>query len=136
MEHTEPTLRTDDELQDVLEELKAREPMFHHPEFGTDREDFEEMIDPEFWEVGASGRRYSREFCIETTLERYAGDYEDEYEWETRDFYCRELGDDHYLLTYTLVDNGSRVTRRSSIWRRTEGRWTIVYHQGTLVEDS
>ncbi|MFB6352095.1 MAG: hypothetical protein ABEN55_13805 [Bradymonadaceae bacterium] len=74
--------------------------------------------------------------AIPSILERHSGDYEDEYDWETSDFYCRQLGDDHYLLTYTLVDNGSRVTRRSSIWRRTEGRWTIVYHQGTIVQDA
>jgi hypothetical protein len=135
MNHQEPTLQTDDALVDILEELKAREPIFHHPEFGTDREDFEAMTDPEFWEVGASGRRYSREFCIETNLERYAsGGYEDD--WETRDFHCRQLGEDTYLLTYTLVEEGTRVTHRSSIWRRDEGQWVVVYHQGTLVQEA
>lgn len=60
MDHEEPTLETDDALEDVREELEAREPIFHHPEFGADREAVEAMTDPEFWEVGASGRRYSR----------------------------------------------------------------------------
>src|SRR5665213_635146 len=53
---------TSPELLAVLEELKLREPIFHHPEFGTTRQDYEAMTDPQFWEVGASGRRYSREF--------------------------------------------------------------------------
>lgn len=135
MDHAEPTLQTDDDLQEVLEALKAREPIFHHPELGTDRATFEAMTGPEFWEVGASGRRYSHEYCIEQTVERYAGeDYEDDR--KTRDFYCRQLGGDCYLLTYTLVEEASRVTRRSSIWRRDEDQWTIVYHQGTIVEDA
>ena len=134
MTHNEPTLRTDPALLDILDELKAREPIFHRPELGTDRETFEMMTDPGFWEVGASGRRYSREFCIDNTVKRYAGDYEDD--WETRDFHLRQLAGDCYLLTYTLIENGLRVTRRSTIWRRTEGRWTIVYHQGTIVEDA
>src|SRR5262245_44008821 len=45
-------------------DLLQREPLFHRPEFGTTRPDFERMMAPEFWEVGASGRRYSREFVL------------------------------------------------------------------------
>ena len=47
---------------EILTELIQYEPIFHHPEFGTTRQDFENMTDPGFWEVGASGRRYSREY--------------------------------------------------------------------------
>lgn len=122
---------TSPELLAVLEELKLREPIFHHPEFGTTRRDYEDMIDPEFWEVGASGRRYSREFVLET-LENRAPDPE-ESQWLTRDFQCREIAADNYLITYTL-HQGKRVTRRATLWRRTMSGWKILYHQGTLVE--
>ena len=37
----EPNLVADAKLSDVLEELTRREPIFHRPEFGTTREDFE-----------------------------------------------------------------------------------------------
>jgi hypothetical protein len=60
----EPKRVTDPKLAHILEELQAREPIFHHPEFGTTRDDFESMTDQDFWEVGASGRRYSREYVI------------------------------------------------------------------------
>ena len=53
--------------------------------------------------------------------------------WETRGFHCLEIAPDNYLLTYTLVQD-QRVTRRSTIWRRRDGAWRIVYHQGTIVE--
>ena len=43
------------DLLDVLEELKRREPIFHHPEFGTTRADFERQVTEDFWEIGASG---------------------------------------------------------------------------------
>jgi len=39
-----------------------------------------------------------------------------------------------YLLTYTLLQDKTRLTRRSTIWRRTDGDWKIVFHQGTVVE--
>jgi hypothetical protein len=58
--HTEPTLVTDPAIVDVLEELRRREPIFHRPELGTTRADFEDMMTPDFWEVGASGRRVAR----------------------------------------------------------------------------
>src|SRR5450755_4039820 len=74
---------TSPELLAVLEELKQREPIFHHPEFGTTRRDYENMTDSEFWEVGASGRRYSREFVLETLENRQPDP--DESQWLTRD---------------------------------------------------
>jgi hypothetical protein len=127
----EPNLITDPKLLNVLEELKKREPIFHHPEFGTARADFENMMEPAFWEVGASGKRYSREYILDELEKRYSSHHEDQ--WETSDFHCLEIAADNYLLTYTLAQ-GSRISRRSTIWRRTPRGWKIVYHQGTLVQ--
>lgn len=128
----EPHLVTDPKLVPVLNELVQREPIFHRPEFGMTRRDFENMTDLAFWEVGASGRRYSREYVLDT-LEKRSKNPTEEI-WETGDFHCLEIAPDNYLLSYTLVQ-GERVTRRATIWRRTELGWKIVYHQGTIVED-
>jgi len=120
------------ELRTVQEELILREPVFHRPEFGVTRADFEAMTAPDFWEVGASGKCYSREFVLDTLEKRYASPHEDL--WETSDFRCRRLADDVYLLTYALVQNSERRTHRSTIWQRTPEGWKIIYHQGTIVE--
>ena len=129
----EPTLTTEPELQGVLAELSRREPIFHRPEFGTTRADFEHMTAEDFWETGASGRRYSRQFVLDELERRFAVPHEDI--WETRDFYCRRLSEDIYLLTYTLLQDHVRLTRRATIWRSTVDGWKIVYHQGTIVQD-
>lgn len=120
-------------LKNILEELKQREPIFHHPDkFGKTREAIESMTVEDFWEVGASGAIYDREFVIKTLLERYANpNYKDD--WKTSDFKCREISMDNYLLTYTLVQDQIRVTRRSTLWQRKNNNWLIVYHQGTIV---
>lgn len=131
--HMEPALITDPALLGVLEELKAREPIFHHPELGTTRADFERMMVQDFWEVGASGRCYAREYVLTELEKRYAGEYKNV--WEATDFHCRKLAEDVYLLTYTLLQ-GPRKTRRSTIWQRTPAGWRIVFHQGTIVQDS
>ncbi len=44
---------TDSKLLGVLAELRRREPIFHRPEFGATRAEFESMVDDDFWEVGA-----------------------------------------------------------------------------------
>lgn len=122
---------TPPELASVLEELRLREPIFHRSELGTARHDYEAMTDEGFWEVGASGKRYSREFVLQV-LENRAPDPE-ESKWLTRDLQCREIAAHNYLVTYTLYQ-GPRVTRRATLWRRTEGGWKVLYHQGTIVQ--
>ena len=124
---------TDPKLLDVLADLRRREPIFHRSEFGTTRAEFDAMVESDFWEVGASGRRYTRKYVLEV-LEKRAPTPEEDL-WETTDFRCQELASDLYLLTYTLRQ-GERVTRRTTIWRRSAADgWKIVFHQGTIVED-
>ena len=130
----EPALATNPALAGVLRELSGREPIFHRPEWGTARADFERMTAPDFWEIGASGRRYSREYVLDTLEKRYERRAHVDV-WETSDFQCRELARDLYHLTYTLLQDGARKTRRSTLWRRTPQGWQALFHQGTIVED-
>jgi hypothetical protein len=129
----EPKFTTAPQLHAVLEELKQREPIFHHPELGTSRRDYENMTDAHFWEVGASGRRYSRDYVLETLKNRPPNP--DEASWAMQDFQCREIAADNYLITYTLFQ-GPRITRRATLWRKTQSGWKILYHQGTMVDST
>ena len=131
---TAPTPATDPALLGVLNELISREPIFHRPEWGTTRAHFESMTATDFWEFGASGRRYSRDDVLAELERRQAAPTVDV--WEATGFHCRELAQDLYLLTYTLLQDSSRKTRRSTIWQRTREGWKIVFHQGTMVQDS
>src|SRR5271170_5719835 len=112
----EPTHSTDPALLGILEELKRREPIFHRPEFGTTRADFDDMMHADFWEIGASGNRYSREYVLAELEKRHQ--YAQKDVWETSEFHCRLLGPDFYLVTYTLIQDEIRKTRRLTIWQR------------------
>jgi len=79
------TQSTDESLIAIQKELSAREPIFHQPEFGTDRKTYESMTVEDFFEIGASGKRYSRNFVIDTLVERYSKSYSED--WETSNFY-------------------------------------------------
>jgi hypothetical protein len=116
--------------QVIRDELMRREPLFHRVEFGTRRTDFEKMIVPGFWEIGASGRRYSRDYILDVLEERGRNSTYDP--WEVKDFECIAIAPDNYLATYTMTQ-GSRVTRRATLWRRGADGWQAVYHQGTVV---
>ena len=126
----QPGIHTPPELRGVLEELRAREPIFHRPEFGNARADLERLMHESYWEVGASGTRYSREFVLETLLTRVPDPAESS--WVVRDFQVAEIAADNYLATYTLFQ-GTRVSRRATLWRRAAPGWQILYHQGTLA---
>ncbi|MBW8366052.1 MAG: DUF4440 domain-containing protein [Rhizobium sp.] len=117
-------------IDEVTRILAAREPIFHRPEFGTSRMDFEAMTAPEFWEVGASGRKYSKESVLETLEARHSQPVTESY--LVTDFLCQELSPNLYLATYQLDQEG-RLSRRSTIWRRNGDNWRVVYHQGTPI---
>lgn len=118
------------EMTSVLEELQEREPLFHRPELGRTRADFERQVAPGFWETGASGQRYSREFVWAALADWYAS--KEEERWEADEFRCSPAGADTFLLTYTLRQ-GERVTRRLTVWQRYKSHWWALYHQGTVV---
>lgn len=115
----------------VVETLRAMEPIFHHASVGDGDEVFEAMTSPDFWEVGASGRVYARDVVVATLVERYSVSHEDD--WSIGDFDVRALGSDLFLATYELRQ-GTRITRRSTLWRRGPSGWLAEYHQGTVVD--
>ena len=119
----------------TFNQLAMREPLFHHPDkCGTTKKDLLNLTSEGFWEVGASGRVYTREDVIETLLQRYNDpDYIDI--WEAKDFDLLAISPDNYLITYILIQDENRITRRSTIWQKVNDSWVIIYHQGTVVEE-
>jgi hypothetical protein len=60
-----------EELNEVLADLVAREPLSHCKELGTSRKEFQAMIAPDFWEVGTSGTVYNLESIWNILESRY-----------------------------------------------------------------
>lgn len=123
--HTEPALLP------ILEELRQREPIFHTLAFASAPSAYESAMAPDYWEVGASGRRYSRDFILQQ-FNAAQPPLADSLGWQTWDHAVRLLGPDTYLMTYVLRQ-GKRLTRRATIWQSNQDDWRILYHQGTVV---
>ena len=89
------------------------------------------LLDPEFTETGASGRRWTR---AEILAGLPAGDDGAALPGRIADHAMagRRLAADVVMLTFE-TDHEGRRARRVSLWRRSGGRWRVLYHQGTLV---
>ncbi len=88
----------------------------------------DELLDPEFREIGASGRLWSRSEIIASLVERSRASDEP---IKASDMVGVLLAPGVVHLTY-VSDDGGRRARRSSVWRRTDRGWRLYFHQGTL----
>ncbi len=94
------------------------------------------LLDPDFVEVGASGRLWTRAELIAALAEerpaeeRPAEERPAEAAREVSEFRACALSSDLVLLTY-LSDHGERRSWRSSLWRLSGAQWLLRYHQGT-----
>lgn len=126
-------VNTNESENAILTELKRREPIFHYPEhFGFTKKDIIKQMYPDFWEVGASGKVYTKKDVIEILLERY-NDPNYRETFEAKDFLLTKISKNNYLITYTLIQEKTRYTKRATIWRKVKNNWQILYHQGTII---
>ena len=86
------------------------------------------LLADEFIEFGSSGRIYDKQQVIRLLREEQG-----EAPCTLVDFTARKLAADIVLVTYRVVEN---QTIRSSIWRLEDGRWRMVFHQGTKAENA
>ncbi|TRV74760.1 DUF4440 domain-containing protein [Streptomyces sp. 130] len=85
-----------------------------------------ELLDPEFTEFGASGRRYDRASILAVTSAVEEGGPGP----DVSELSGTLLAPDLVHLTYVTERDG-RLYRRSSLWRRTGEQWRMYFHQGT-----
>ena len=92
------------------------------------------LLSDDFIEFGSSGRVFNKQQVIEALEQE--GPPDPTIRLSLVDFIARKLASDVILVTYrTILEGGpgnmqeSRI--RSSIWKFIEGRWQMVFHQGT-----
>lgn len=118
------------DINPVLTQLKALEPLIYAANDGQQRAHFDRLLAPDFWEVGASGKVYDRAFVLDTLEVRQAAPREEK--WQASDFRLEELSPGNFLLTY-LLEQPTRLSRRATLWQQTQQGWKMRYHQGTVV---
>lgn len=83
-------------------------------------------IADEFVEFGASGNIYNKQDVLASLP------LEKERKFTVEDFSVKALSPDVVLATYKIIgDDVPVASLRSSIWKRVDGEWCMVFHQGT-----
>jgi hypothetical protein len=126
---------------DILSQLISLEPIFHRFEGLSGRTptraDIDSMMAPEFFEIGASGRLYSRDFIIRAVEARFSTPEPQPDHFRISEFHLLRVSADTWLLSYMLrqeIADTPRISRRTTLWKKTAEGWKILFHQGTLAE--
>ena len=102
------------------------------PAVRTSREHADNLLDENFIEFGSTGRVWDRE----SMLTAMAGDLSvAEDPIRAADIHGVRLSENIVHVTYVTTWRGA-TSRRSSLWRRTDGRWRLYFHQSTPTRDS
>lgn len=112
---------------DLAAHLRQLEQRLHDPQVRGSVFLSGELLDADFTEIGSSGQAYGRADTI-AALGAEVGQVGSPIHSEK--YQLKRLSETVALLTYETVGEGRRVLR-SSIWRRTDGHWRMVFHQGT-----
>lgn len=118
----------------LADHLLALETALQTREVRNSEEKLRELLAPEFREFGRSGLAYTFDDIVARLVTESGPD-----NTSISDFNATMLSDTIALATYRgtrVNDDGSRLlTNRSSIWRLDpDGKWRMVFHQGTATE--
>jgi hypothetical protein len=117
------TVHPDEDLHGVIEgELRLLQPLVRRA-----RAEVDALLDPEFAEFGASGRRWSRPEILASLASEGR-----EVAIAAQDLSASRIAEGVVLVTY-VSDDGERRCNRSSLWRRTPTGWRMYFHQGTPI---
>ncbi|MEU6590560.1 DUF4440 domain-containing protein [Streptomyces sp. NPDC046881] len=122
-----------DSATDDVEQAIACELQLMDPRVRASRERAAQLLDPEFVEVGGSGRRWTYEAML-GELPELPGSSADGARYEPSEISGVLLAPGLVHLTFETM-LGERRTRHSSIWRKGDpaAGWRMYYHQATRV---
>jgi hypothetical protein len=111
------------------------EQKLHRPEIRRSPDAVCALLADEFIEFGSSGTVYDKASIIEALSEEPVAAAA--LIPEVHHFAVQSIASDAVLVTYQssryLDGTAKRVTLRSSIWKLIDGRWQMLFHQGTIV---
>ncbi|MFE3947470.1 DUF4440 domain-containing protein [Streptomyces sp. NPDC059118] len=118
---------------DEVREAIAGELSLMDPGVRMSRSLARQLLDPDFVEVGASGRRWTHDEML-AALPGMDGATESGPRYEPTEITGVLLAPGLVHLTYETTMNGDRA-RRSSLWRKQGAAttWQMYYHQATPI---
>ncbi|UCZ52410.1 DUF4440 domain-containing protein [Bacillus shivajii] len=111
----------------LKQHLKELEERHTNLEIRKSTDELNNILDDRFFEISSSGYMYNKKECLESGVILT--------EMTLHNYEIYPLASDVVLSTYYIEDKTrSRNTLRSSIWKHSDGRWQLYFHQGTITE--
>lgn len=118
-----------------LDFFRSLEQKLHRPEVRHSPNAVRALLADEFIEFGNSGRVYNKASIVEALAEETTA--EAALIPEVHHFAAQSFAPDVVLVTYRSSrrtdGTARRTTLRSSVWKLIDGRWQMLFHQGTIV---
>lgn len=121
-------------MNSIKEELFKLENALLQPEVRNSTEKSNEILADDFIEYCSSGYEYhqNKEETVNGTV------ISNKVYGRIIDFEIKELSSDCVQATYKMIkdyeeNEDRKYTLRSSIWKYRDGKWKMIFHQGTLV---
>jgi hypothetical protein len=114
----------------TADEVLALELRLLEPEFRRDRNAVTMLLGDDFVEFGSSGRVFNKAQILDLLAT------EPPLDVEATDFEARILASDVCLVTYRSIRLDAVpaiAVLRSSLWVLRDGRWQVIFHQGTRM---
>jgi hypothetical protein len=114
--------------------LRRLEEELLKPEIRRSPDQVGALLSDGFVEFGSSGGVYNKQQVVEALKQE--GSPDPGIRLSLVDFVAKSLASDVILVTYRTIQEGGPGARqesrlRSSIWKLIDGRWQMVFHQGT-----
>ncbi|MDH5231458.1 MAG: DUF4440 domain-containing protein [Gammaproteobacteria bacterium] len=118
------------ELEKTIFQLEERLLL---PEVRKNRDRINQLLAPEFEELGSNGKLNSRDAVLDWLL-----NHELDTRWQLSQFRIRQLTSDIVLAIYHAkkiqIDSAqSHGSMRSSLWRCVNNEWKMIFHQGSKI---
>lgn len=120
--------------QRLEQEIQSNEERLLHSDHQSDSTIVNELLTPDFEEISASGQVIGRDAVIAWLRAK-----DNDQRWQFSNFQLQVLSHDLVLAKYHAQQmkpekSASLGSLRSSIWRKHNDTWQMVFHQATKVK--
>jgi hypothetical protein len=123
------------EIEEIANVLRGLEERLLQPSVRSSPDQVSRLIADDFVEFGSSGRAYDKDQIVALLAEEQP--QAPLGQSTIHEFEVRMLAEGVTLITYRSMrapsDSSVAQFRRSSVWKIIEGRWQMVFHQGTPI---
>lgn len=110
----------------ILDQIQLLEEKLLQPSIRHSKSELDSLLADEFFEFTSSGTSFNKTEIINALFE------EKDVHYALKNFKITFLSDNVVLANYLAVKNNEIYSLRSSIWKLTNDKWNLIFHQGTV----